>query len=64
MFYSFQIKRLPKSEHETVKQLVKEMNIVELTYIHNKYKVSDNHFCCPDPCVLIHFKDMFDNAEQ
>lgn len=59
-FYDFKKHRLPESEHEVVKQLIQEFNIDELTYIHNKYRVSDNTFCCPDPCILIHFKDMFD----
>lgn len=63
MFYKFKKERLPESEHENVKQLLKSLDIEELTLIHNKYRVSDNSFCCPDPCVLIHFTDMFKDDE-
>jgi hypothetical protein len=37
---------LPDIEHENVLQLFNEQNWGELMAIHNKYKLSPNHYCC------------------
>ncbi len=59
-FYSFDKNRIPQEAYPEFKKAIKDIDIEELTRLHNKYKVSDNTFCCPDPCVYIHMKPLFD----
>ena len=58
-FYPFNPNKVPKEIIPDIREAISKYDLETLTYIHNKYRVSNNHFCCPDPCVLIHFTDMF-----
>ncbi len=66
-FYPFQLSKVPVEVIPEIRAALLIYDIETLTFIHNKYKVSSNHFCCPDPCVLPHFANLiqqFDDASN
>lgn len=65
-FYPFNINKIPEDVIPEIRTALDNYDLETLTFIHNKYRVSDNFFCCPDPCMIPHFTDLIiklDNLE-
>jgi len=63
-FYPFDENKIPVEVIPEVRAAVESYDLETLTYIHNKYKVSNNYFCCPDPCMVIHFSDLLNKLDS
>lgn len=51
-------KKIPPTEIDKIQEHLDNRDLGGLFDIHLKYKVSDNNYCCPDPCMLVHFTEI------
>ena len=63
-FYPFNKNKIPTEVIPEIREAVDNYDLETLTFMHNKYKVSNNHFCCPDPCMIPHFADLLDKIDN
>jgi hypothetical protein len=56
-YYDWDFHKLPAEDYDKVFDAVKNRDIVTLTLIHNKYKLSNNIYCCPKDFIIIFYED-------
>lgn len=52
---------LPAYEYDNVQRLLESRDGKALAKLHNKYKLSNNNYCCSENEVITHFKYLIKN---
>lgn len=51
-YYRWDFAKLPESEYKSVIEFTKNQDIIALAMIHNKYKLSNNEYCCAKDYII------------
>jgi hypothetical protein len=61
-YYNWNFSKLPEHEYASVIEAVECGDMTLLTLIHNKYKLSNNEYCCPQSFIIKFFEDAIEKG--